>query len=822
MRMRLAVHGAAAVLLAGLMVGHRLPAQETKISSELTTAAQVRQLKPEEADRRYRVRLRGVLTFVNDQQVPARAMRFIQDETGGIFFTLNPTPEDPPLAVGQLVEVEGYSGRGQYAPVVIGERLRLLGQAPLPPAKPVSLEQLLSGQEDSQLVEIQGIARSVEEYSTNYFWIEIATGGGRLTAEASELPVPHPEALADSAIKVRGICITHFNLGRQLIDVRLLIPRAEDLVVTAAAPRRDPFSLPTQSIGSLLQFSPAGPIGHRVKVSGRVIYHQNHDALYIQDEIEGLYVETTQDGQLVPGDVVEVLGFPATGEYTPMLQDAAFRKIAPGSQPRPDFINVDEALRGPHHCRLVRIEANVLDRARQRHDEFLVLQADGFVFHAYLTRPPEGVDLSHIPNGSRVAVTGVCLIDRGREWQAGEEWRAKSFRILLRSAGDVEVLKQPSWWTSQKLLWALALLGVAVLLTLAWVAVLRRRVQKQTLVIRQQLQTEVTLKERYQDLFENANDVVFTHDLAGRLTSINKAGERLLQRSRAEILSKNLLDFVIDEQRPAARRWLAQLSQAGEASAGEWDFVNASGQRLRLEINTRLIDQDGRQGEAEGVARDVTERKRLEREILEISNKEQQRIGHDLHDGVCQQLAAIAYRSHVLASRLQKKAVSEADEVETLGDLISETLVQTRGVARGLFPVRLEENGLASALEELAADTASVYHVNCRFTSLNPVPPLENGVALHLYYIAQEAALNAARHSRGTNVVITLENDPDRMSLKIRDDGGGFQPATGGHPGMGINIMRYRARVIGATLDLTSLPGAGTEITCTLQPLAKA
>ena len=119
--------------------------------------------------------------------------------------------------------------------------------------------------------------------------------------------------------------------------------------------------------------------------------------------------------------------------------------------------------------------------------------------------------------------------------------------------------------------------------------------------------------------------------------------------------------------------------------------------------------------EVEGIARDITERKRLEKEILEASNREQQRIGHDLHDGVCQQLAGIAYRMDILADQLQEKHVSEAPEAERIGGLINEAITQTRSVARGLFPVHLEENGLMLTLEELAAKCHKFIQDKMRF-----------------------------------------------------------------------------------------------------------
>jgi signal transduction histidine kinase len=144
--------------------------------------------------------------------------------------------------------------------------------------------------------------------------------------------------------------------------------------------------------------------------------------------------------------------------------------------------------------------------------------------------------------------------------------------------------------------------------------------------------------------------------------------------------------------------------------------------------------------------------------------------------------------------------------------------MQTRGVARGLFPVRLEENGLASALEEMADNASSLYSIKCRFEYDRVPAAMENGTALHLYYIAQEAVLNAAKHGKAAHVVISLRRANDRFALSVQDDGAGFDlPGTSG-TGMGIRIMRYRARVIGATLGLKSKPGQGTQVTCLFYP----
>jgi PAS domain S-box-containing protein len=321
-------------------------------------------------------------------------------------------------------------------------------------------------------------------------------------------------------------------------------------------------------------------------------------------------------------------------------------------------------------------------------------------------------------------------------------------------------------------------LGVVVLGAFAWVGVLRRRVQQQTEIIRQKLGVEAALKERYVELFENANDVVYTHDLSGRLTSVNRTGERVLQRSRESLLSRYIVELVVPEQQAAAQQWLEQVVKNTAPVTVEWDFAAASGQPVKLEIGTRLIEQNGKQVEVEGIARDVTERKRLERELLDISNREQRRIGHDLHDGICQQLVGISYLTETLADRLQEKGIGEASEAERIGGLLNNALTQTRGVARGLFPVRLEENGLVSALEELATNATNLFQVPCSFTSDKPPERIDNTAALHLYYIAQEAVANAAKHGHAKNVQLTLEPLHEHYVLTVR----AFLQIPRGHP----------------------------------------
>ena len=789
------------------------PTFEAGVPAVLTNAAAVRSLSPEESARHLPVRLHGVITYYFD---PSAC--FIQDPSAGIF--VGNGGKGPALTPGDLVDLDGRTGAGEYAPIVQPSRVVVVGHTNLPAPKSVSYEDLVRGSEDSQWVEIAGLVRAVfaeTREPTNGVNLEIAVGGDRFTAFVPGLTESNLAGLVDSEVRVRGVCSTRFNRQRQLFSIRFLVPFADDIVAERPA-AGDPMNQPARSIGSLLRFTvqPA-TYGRRVKVAGTVTLYQPGSALFVQDKENGLYVRTRQAGDLAPGDRVELVGFPMKGDYTPMLEDAIWQKTGAGPEPAPTLIRPDDALGGLHDCQLVTIEGRLLDHAFNNNELVLLLESDNWVFSAHLVCDDPRSPLIQLENDSHLRLTGVCRIDVGDIWRAGSAWHAKSFRVLLRRAADMRILRRPSWWTLPRLLWASGVLLVGVVASLIWVGMLRQKVGQQTELIRSQRDVESALKERYQDLFENANDLVYTHDLHGRITSINLAGERLLARERGDVIRRNILDFIVEEQRPSAAQWLKQIVDGAAVSPVEWDFAPASGGRVQLEISTRLIERAGRQVEVEGIARDVTEHRRLEKEILEASTREQQRIGHDLHDGVCQQLAGIGFLSDILFDRLEEQKRPEAEAARKIAELVNLANKQARGMARGLFPVRLEENGLASALEELANNAGAFFNTKCDFRHEPAVAIRDHSVAQHLYYIAQESIINAAKHGKARLIRIHLKADGvEGCQLTVSDDGTGL-PATAAETfGMGLRIMKYRARLIHASLEINNRAAGGVEIACRL------
>lgn len=209
------------------------------------------------------------------------------------------------------------------------------------------------------------------------------------------------------------------------------------------------------------------------------------------------------------------------------------------------------------------------------------------------------------------------------------------------------------------------------------------------------------------------------------------------------------------------------------------------------------------------------ERRVLEEELLNASSREQQRIGQDLHDSLCQQLAGIEFQNSVLVQQLGEVPKMQK-EAARIGELIRNATKQARSLARGLSPVEIEPNGLMAALSGLATNATSLFRVNCSFECPQPVLLENRTTATHLYRIAQEAIGNAMKHGQAKTIVISLKNLDGELILTVRDDGIGFSLDGRAIEGMGLRIMEYRADMIGAMLRIDSVKGEGTTVACRL------
>lgn len=267
---------------------------------------------------------------------------------------------------------------------------------------------------------------------------------------------------------------------------------------------------------------------------------------------------------------------------------------------------------------------------------------------------------------------------------------------------------------------------------------------------------------------------------------------RVRQRLRAGLPEgARFLDEVSPYETPQGERW------------GEWRLGPVQ-------------DKSGKDTHWLIIFRDITERKRLEKEVLEISDQERRRIGQDLHDGLCQHLAGIELMSQVLEQKLNSRSKADAARAGEIARHVRDAIGQTRSLARGLSPVTLESEGLVSALRELAAGTEKMFGVVCQVGSAEEFETLAPAVSTHLYRIAQEAVSNAIKHGRASRILIRLEFSRGRTLLSVSDNGTGFRFPAPKSNGMGLRIMEYRAGMIGGALSITANPEGGATVQCSI------
>jgi signal transduction histidine kinase len=227
-----------------------------------------------------------------------------------------------------------------------------------------------------------------------------------------------------------------------------------------------------------------------------------------------------------------------------------------------------------------------------------------------------------------------------------------------------------------------------------------------------------------------------------------------------------------------------------------------------------LIDEQGRIQGGVVVYSDISARKVMEKQVAEISDREQRRIGQDLHDSLCQHLVSIGFAAELLHDKLARHQAPEAEQAEVIAGMVNEGVSQARHLARGLYPVRLELDGLASALEELTEMVQARGQVACCFSCQDQVLIYDEVAGGNLFRIAQEAINNAVKHAHCRKISVDLGAVDEEVTLTIKDDGAGFAAGSPSPSGMGLHIMNYRARMIGASLDIRRGASGGTIVLC--------
>jgi PAS domain S-box-containing protein len=333
------------------------------------------------------------------------------------------------------------------------------------------------------------------------------------------------------------------------------------------------------------------------------------------------------------------------------------------------------------------------------------------------------------------------------------------------------------------------------------------------------LEALIESEKRLRAILDTAVEGIITIDERGAVDSINPAAERIFGYTAAEVVGRNISMLMPEPFRSAHDHYIQNYLRTGQARiigiGREVIGLRKDGRTFPMDLSVSEV-RIGPRRLFTGMVRDISERRQLEKEVLEATAREQRRIGQDLHDGLGQQLAGIALMSNALAQALESISPSHAAQAARIAAHIREAIETTRNLSRGLAPVELSGTGLASALRQLAHNTQAMTGIECVFRCEHPVLIEDNLAATHLFRIAQEAVNNAVKHARARRIDIVLNGLPERILLAVHDDGRGLPPNAARAGGSGLRIMQYRAGVLGASLAVQRADQGGTSVVCSL------
>ena len=451
---------------------------------ELTRASEIRALDAEAAKSHRPVRLHGVV-LLPPTSPPSSFV--ITDESAAIYCEI---PENLrwPLKRGDEVEVIGHSELGGFAPLVKVDDIKFRGRGTIPSPVAVTFDQMVSGTFDSQWVEVTGIVRRSEEsqtaeYSRTFWLLEIATGGGRLkilfrNPESSRQPI-------DTEIRVAGICFYQFSKSGQVINPLLVVPAGVQTQVV----RPPPGEAPLRQVDRLMSFASDGLFGHRVRVRGVVTYHLPGEGFWLEQNGRGLRVIQPQGEIFATGETVEVTGFPASANYSPVLEDVMVKRLSSGiPPPASELHSTTEA--PDHDAGLIRLDATLIEQTHVPLGLRLIFRDGQGDFTAVL-RTEEVREIEPAWEvGSKMQVTGICQVTKPPAGTSPGMLIPNDFKLILRSPADLEILRAPLWWNTTRQARLLAATTVTLGMIVGYILWMARRRLRQSTDARRKSEAE--------------------------------------------------------------------------------------------------------------------------------------------------------------------------------------------------------------------------------------------------------------------------------------------------------------------------------------------
>lgn len=485
---------------------------------ELKTAAEINQMKREEAQRGYPVKVQGVVVCV----VSNRPAIIVQDGTRAVYvvvdFAIN--PQIPPI--GSYVEVEGKTDKGSYAPLVRAGRVAVVGLGNLPEPMYPTWDQLMNGSLDDQWVELKGVIVSMTLHSSGWTLVSLRTQQGTLLVDFLPATIPFKtlKRFENALVRLRGCLFVSWDPETGQVRRGIVRMIVNDIMEDQPAPA-DVFSAPKKTAEELMLFDSEANAFQRVKVSGQIIYVKDAEN-FLMDGTNGVRFLGRQRPLLKAGDLVDVVGFPELSGAAPILFEAKARAVGYAPLPKAKKLLAGDLIRASNDSTRVQVEALLAGVKHTGTNQVLELQAGAWRFLARLDTQDKFVQSLRV--GSRLELTGVYAA-QGINRITGED--VASFDLLVSAPSDIKVLSQPPWWTLQRLLVLVASLACVLFFAVLWITQLHRQVQERTAELETQIQKRQRVEQQRALEQERARIAQDLHDeLGSGITEIGMLAAR--------------------------------------------------------------------------------------------------------------------------------------------------------------------------------------------------------------------------------------------------------------------------------------------------------
>ncbi|MGC8828292.1 MAG: PAS domain-containing hybrid sensor histidine kinase/response regulator [Verrucomicrobiia bacterium] len=608
----------------------------------LTKVEQVRSLSPEDAARGYPVWIKATITFCDGEW----HSMFIHDGQLGIYVNLQGHYYQ--FDDGEYVEILGYSGPGNFMPVIREPVIKSLGKSFLPVPSRFSVSYLMSGEQDSQYVQVEGIVRSTS-IEAGHLYIELVSENKHLRVISPGFwQKPAPTNLVDAKVRVSGACGTIFNQNRQIIGVRIFIQNTDKVEIIEAAPE-NPMNTPVLKISQLARYQPGISYDRRIRIEGILSYYRKGKMAVIEDDSAGVIAYTSSTNNFKIGDLVTVLGFVLQEGYTPRLENCEIIKLREGTPIKPRYATPEVALssnfeREIMDSRLVKLNGKLVDVITQKNSASIVLQNGRYVFHAELNDISDFRWLDSFSFGDVLEVNGICVVQTDRHSEP------QGFSILLRTPADIKIIKHAPWFTEENIYKVVRIVSIVFALAILWIVFLKWQVSKQTSIIKnrtrqlelqtneliqlteklkneiqERLNIEKSLREseeRYRRIFEGASDLIHCLAPDGSIIYANPAWLKTFgYKSVDEVKKISFFDLIHPDYKKHCLVLFEKLTNEAATIKIETKLLTKDGRSIIVEGSCASQFKDGKISAIHGIFRDITERKLAEEKLKESEER---------------------------------------------------------------------------------------------------------------------------------------------------------------------------------------------------------